>query len=186
MKIKKIYKENWIFLKKSKNFIFLAVGIFLVVASIGFFLPIFFHDTILNIIQKLISRFEGKTLLETIGLIFLNNLWTSFIAIIFGLFFGVAPLIIAISNGYILGFISNIAVKKQGFISLWRLFPHGIFELPAVLLSIGIGLKLGFLVIKNKDKLKNEIVRSLIFFLTIIMPLLMIAAIIEAILIFSF
>jgi len=182
--IKKIYKNNWIFLKQAKKYIFASLIIFFAFALIGFFFPVLFRQEILEMIHDLILKFEGKNLAEIIIFIFFNNLWTSFIAMILGLLFGIIPLIIVLINGYILGFASNMSVKEQGLASLWRLLPHGIFELPAVIISIGLGLRLGFLVIQNKP-VKKEILKSLIFFLSIIAPLLIIAAIIEGILIFS-
>ena len=68
---------------------------------------------------------------------------------------------------------------------MWRLLPHGIFELPAIILSIGIGLKLGVEIWKKDswNVLKRNIIESLRFFIFIIMPLLVIAAIIEGLLI---
>jgi len=182
--IKKIYKNNWMLLKQAKKYILASLVIFFALALIGFFFPIFFRQEILEMIQNLVLKFKGKNLVEMIIFIFLNNLLTSFIAMILGLFFAIIPLIIALINGYILGFASDMSVNEQGLASLWRLLPHGIFELPAVILSVGLGFYLGFLVIQNKP-VKKEIIKSLIFFLTVITPLLIIAAIIEGILVFS-
>ena len=69
---------------------------------------------------------------------------------------------------------------------LWRIFPHGIFELPAVFISLGLGLKLGtFIFQRNKLKAFAEFFwNSLRVFLFIVLPLLIIAAIIEGSLIF--
>jgi stage II sporulation protein M len=79
-------------------------------------------------------------------------------------------------------------VYEEGILVLWRLLPHGIFELPALFLSAGLGLRLGtFIFRKNKLKsLKNYLFESLRVFLFIIFPFLLIAAIIEGILISFF
>jgi stage II sporulation protein M len=102
-----------------------------------------------------------------------------------GVFFGIFPLFVAIVNGYLLGFVSRFAVEEGGILILWRLIPHGIFELPAVIISIGLGLKLGVSMIgKNRKKvLKKDLRKSFRFFLFVIFPLLLIAGIIEGILI---
>ena len=103
------------------------------------------------------------------------------------MFLGVFPIGAAIVNGYILGFVARFAVNETGnLFVLWRLFPHGIFELPAIILSIGFGIKLGVEIWK-KDAwsiLKRNIFESMRFFVFVILPLLIIAAIIEGFLIF--
>jgi stage II sporulation protein M len=114
--------------------------------------------------------------------IFFNNLKSSFFGMSFGILFGIFPILVTIFNGYLLGFVSAFSVAGGGVLSLWKLLPHGIFELPAIFLSLGLGLRLGTLVFqKNKQKfLKENILRSLKIFLLIVIPLLIIAAIIEA------
>ena len=67
----------------------------------------------------------------------------------------------------------------EGISALWRLFPHGIFELPAVIFSIGIGIKIGvdLLIVKKKkkEKLKTNYIEGLRFFLFVVIPLLLLA-----------
>jgi stage II sporulation protein M len=67
-----------------------------------------------------------------------------------------------------------------------NLLPHGIFELPAIFISFGMGLKFGtFLFYKEKMKKFAEFFsNSLRVFVFVILPLLVIAAIIEGSLIF--
>ena len=95
-------------------------------------------------------------------------------------------MIIAIANGYILGFVSSMSVESAGVASLGKIIPHGIFELPAIFISLGLGLKFGtFAFQKNKAKsFKNYLINSLRVFLLIVIPLLIIAGIIEGTLIF--
>jgi len=92
-----------------------------------------------------------------------------------------------ISNGFIPGFVAAITVKQEGIWSLWRLLPHGIFEMPAIFISFGMGIKLGtFIFEKEKKKTFIEYFKkSMLVFFTIIVPLLVVAAIIETILILS-
>ena len=64
----------------------------------------------------------------------------------------------------------------------------GDFELPALFISIGLGLKLGlFLFIRQpKERFFNYLINSLRVFIFIILPLLLLAAIIEGLLIAFF
>ena len=102
--------------------------------------------------------------------IFLNNLQSSFFGLVLGVFFGIFPIITTIVNGYILGFVSIKVVSVEGIFVLWRLFPHGIFELPAVFISLGLGLKFGSFMFQKKkfDSLKDYFVNSLRVFFFIV------------------
>ena len=64
-------------------------------------------------------------------------------------------------------------------------FPYGIFEIPAIILSISFGIKLGMSVFNKNPikKLKENFIKSAKIFLLIIAPLLLIAAFIEGIMI---
>jgi len=189
---KNFLKENFTqsldFIKESKKFIYTIVGLFLVASLIGFFvtLPEIISEQILELIRELLEKTEGMSRSELIGFIFLNNIQSSFIGIIFGIFFGILPIISTIANGFILGFVASLSVSVEGFSILWRLFPHGIFELPAIFISFGLGLKMGTFVFQEKkiESLKNYLYNSLRVFIFIIVPLLIIAAIIEGSLVF--
>lgn len=184
MKIKKYYKEAWEFFKSSKNYLFMAVMVFVLFGLIGFLFPIFFEEEIFNFIRELSLRLENYNTLELTGYIFFNNIRSSFFAMVLGLGLGLFPLFAAISNGYVLGFVARYSVEASGWLILWRLLPHGIFELPAIFLSIGIGFRLGISLFRLKKKeMKELFFKSLRFFVFVIFPLLVIAAIIEGLLI---
>ena len=184
----KEYKKSWEYIKESKKFIYLIVGIFLLFFLIGFFIPTpqFFYDEIIKFIRELLTKTQDMSQLDLIGFIIYNNVQSTFFAIIFGVFFGIFPLINAVANGYVLGFVSSISVNNGGLSRLLELLPHGIFELPAVFISLGLGLKTGMFIFKEEKikTLKNYFGNSLRVFLLIVIPLLIIAGIIEGILIF--
>ena len=118
---------------------------------------------------------------EIITFIFLNNIQSSFTGMLFGIILGIFPIIAVIVNGYLVGFVSAKAVEVGGMSILLQLLPHGIFELPALFISLGLGLKLGtFIFKKNKFKtLGSYLVKSMKVFFFIVIPLLAIAAVIE-------
>ena len=183
--LKELYKESFAFIKESRNCIYLAIGLFLVFALVGYFVPPTqeIEDQILALIRGLSVRFEGLNTFETIWEIFSNNLTVSFTAIIFGLAFGFMPLFVAIFNGYLVGYVANYAVSQKGILILWKLFPHGIFELPAVLIAVGLGIRVGFSIFKEKEKTFVLLKKSLQVFLLVILALLVVAAVIEGILV---
>ena len=179
------YKLCWKFLNESKWHVVFALGFFMLTFLIGFAFPIFFADEIIAFVNELIVSLEGMSVVELIGFIFWNNLKASFFAIILGITLGILPLVMLVTNGYLLGFVSREAVAQNGLFVMWRLLPHGIFELPAVILSIGIGLKIGAGMLGKdvKKKLKYNFKEGLRFFVFVILPLLLIAGIIEGVLI---
>jgi len=63
--------------------------------------------------------------------------------------------------------------------------PHGIFELPAIIISFALGIKLGSFVFAKEPwaELRRFVINCIRIFFFIVIPLLVIAAIIEGILI---
>lgn len=182
------FKFGLNYIKGLKNYFFAVLFLFLLVGVIGFFFPYFFENEILKIIEELLAKTEGLGTFGLISFIIANNIQSAFFGMIFGVFFGIISLIVLIVNGYVLGFVAVKTVEIAGFLVLWRLLPHGIIELFAVIVSLAIGLKLGMFLFtyhgKNKGKeffrwIKNAI-RVFVF---IIIPLLVIAGIIEGFLI---
>jgi uncharacterized membrane protein SpoIIM required for sporulation len=98
----------------------------------------------LGFLDKLIEGIFAQTLdmsgPEITAFIFLNNTLSSLIGLAAGIFEGSPPLISTFVNGVVLGFV----LEKVGILSFWKLIPHGIFELPAVFVSLGLGLKIGW------------------------------------------
>ena len=113
--------------------------------------------------------------------IFLNNAFTCFLNIITGPLIGIFPLFSAMINGGLLGWV----VQEEGFAVFGAIAPHGMFELPAYVLSVAIGLRAAREVLKRREgrRLKMTLGVGLRVYLTLIVPLLIIAAFIESALI---
>lgn len=182
------YRESVGYIKDSRNFIYSIIIIFLSFSFIGFFVPAppMLEARILEFIEELLRKTGGLSQLELIKFIFFNNIQSSFIGMLFGIILGIFPVIATVANGYLLGFVAEKTAEAGGISILWRIFPHGIFELPALFISLGLGLKLGTFILK-KNKLKTlaiYLLKSIKAFFYIVVPLLIIAAIIEGVLIF--
>ena len=183
------YRKCWNYIKESRRFIFSIVLIFIAFTLIGFFVPV--PEIIKIEIAKYIEKIKEITMNfstpeEWIAFILWNNLVSSFLSLILGVVFGIYPAISSLANGYLVGFVGNAAVVQKGYSSLLLLFPHGIFELPAVFISLGLGLKFGtFIFNENKSEtFLRYLVNSLRIFFLVVIPLLIIAAFIEGYLIF--
>jgi stage II sporulation protein M len=187
---KKNYIQSWKYIKESKHFIYFIIILFLFFSLLGFFVPAPENISayILEFIEELLRKTEGMSWGELMRFIFLNNIQGSFFGMIFGILLGVFPLMSVIANGYLLGFVAAKSVQSEGILILWRLFPHGIFEISALFISLGMGLRLGTFIFQKKKlkSLQRYIWESLRVFLFVVIPLLIIAAIIEGSFIFLF
>jgi len=196
--IKESLKENyvrcWAFMKECRWFFVFAFGLFSLMFLVGFLFPVFFREEIFKMIEMLMLEIEGKGAFELISFIFLNNLQASFMAMVLGFLVGVFPLVVCVVNGYLLGFVAREAVVVEGIFAMWKILPHGIFELPAVIFSIGMGLRLGSQVVrgglgrlredgKGKESVGYVFRESLRVFVFVVFPLLVVAGIVEGILI---
>jgi len=186
--LKKEYIKSWNYLKESKKFIWIVIGLFLTFALIGFFIPVpeILSKQIFEFIKEILGKTESMSQGQLIKFILLNNIQSSFLGMVFGVFLGIFPVISAIANGYLLGFVANFVIQENGIFSLWRIFPHGIFELPAVFISFALGLRIGASLLNRKKfrKFNENFISCLKVFILIVIPLLIIAAIIEGTLIF--
>ena len=184
------YRESWNYIKESKNFIWAVVGVFLLFALIGFFVPASpeLEEAIMNFLKQLLEKTKDFDQWKMTQFLFLNNLQSSFFGLLLGVVLGIFPVLSSIVNGYVLGFVAAKTVEAKGIFVLWRLLPHGIFELPAVFISLGLGLKFGtFIFRKKKGKsFKDYLWNGLRVLIFIVIPLLVFAAIIEGALIFLF
>ncbi len=117
--------------------------------------------------------------------IFLNNAIKALLAIIFGLLIFV-PVGFVAYNGWIIGIVVCEQVRTSGYVSVVAgILPHGIIELPMIIVSAALGTRLGMLAfLRAKETISNEDIISEIkwsvrFYLRWILPLLFVAALIE-------
>ncbi len=180
---KKIQKKenriysNFIFslkyIKEIRNYIFFSIILFFLVILFGFLFPIFFRAEIIDYLQKIMKETIGLSMLDLIGFIITNNIQSAFMGMILGIFFGIGPLSIIIVNAYVLGFVANGVVGSAGFFVLWKLFPHGIFEIPAILISVSLGLKIGISLITDFILFYNKKIGKLMMFLMIALSIVL-------------
>jgi stage II sporulation protein M len=79
--------------------------------------------------------------------IFLNNTSKAIMFIFLGLLFGVLPLFMLVANGMILGYVLTIESQNTPWMLILKgILPHGIIEIPTIILACAYGIKLGGLV----------------------------------------
>jgi stage II sporulation protein M len=115
--------------------------------------------------------------LEMFMAILYNNVVASFLFVVSGFLVGIPPLMFMAFNGFFIGYISWNAVQTQGVLFvLATILPHGIIEIPSILLSAAMGMGLGFKIIHGLMRRGGRRV----------VPLLVFAAGIETALIYLF
>ncbi|EGK09789.1 stage II sporulation protein M [Kroppenstedtia eburnea] len=103
--------------------------------------------------QKAKTIGQNPGWLDTFGLIFMNNLFASMTMIGTGLFFGFYPIMGLVFNGVLVGVILGTVAEQSGVhpltLFITQILPHGILELPAVILATAYGIRLGILVFRS-------------------------------------
>ncbi len=147
--------------------------------------PESFEDALSNIPDP-----REATFLEMFTAILSNNVIASFMFMATGVFAGIPPLIFMAFNGFFIGYISWNATQAQGILFvLTTLLPHGVIEIPAILLSASMGMGLGYQVLHRLWKRKGlvkYVSSSISLFIKRIIPMLVLAAVIETALIYFY
>ncbi len=117
-------------------------------------------------------------------LILTNNAVKSFLSMISGVIFGVVPVFFVMINGFMIGVVSAVFSERVGLLRVvLMLLPHGILEIPAVLIACSYGLKLGIAFLRKIRgrgvDLRAEFKRALNVYVRYVLPMLITAAFIE-------
>jgi len=179
-----LFAKGFDYLKESRRYVYFIFFLFVFGGLAGFFFPdnfTFIDETLRN----LVGRVEGLNTIELTIFIFTNNSISAFSGLVIGIFLGIMPIFSSLFNGVVLGYVFNGVAQLNGYGDFWRILPHGIFELPAIFISLGLGVKLGMFIFSKRrwKEFERRFVNSLFVFVTIVLPLLIVAAIIESILI---
>jgi stage II sporulation protein M len=179
-------KDDLAYLKSIGVFIGLSVFIFGLTTVMGYYAAAVDPELASNWTKELemLKWILDQPPILIMMIIFLKNLLASAMAMLLGLGLGLIPLMVVTSNGFLLGIVGYAAVQKAGFLFLAAgILPHGIIELPVVLVSIAIGFRLGYLLAltlaKEKVDLSGETRMAIHFLWHWVTPLLFLAAAIE-------
>jgi stage II sporulation protein M len=143
-------------------------------------------DSFESSLTGFVKIFRGLPKLRLLAAIFVNNTVKTLLAILLGLLFSVIPAGFLIFNGAALGVVMSLSTQSRGlWESLLSILPHGVLELTAVFLGTAIGIMLGVSVVrrligKSQAKIGTELSQGFKFFYTVIVPLLLVAAFVEA------
>ena len=180
------FKDDLAYLKSIRVFIGITVLVFLVTAVMGYFAAAADSELAATWMQQL-EVFKWILSLNPLLImlaIFLKNFLACAMSVLLGLGFGLVPLLVLTSNGFMIGVVSYSIIHKQGLFYLMAgIVPHGIIELPTILLGISLGFRLGYLlaltILGEKVDLAGETRIAVHFLVRWFLPLLFLAAAIE-------
>ncbi len=179
-------KDDLAYLKSIRIYIILAWALFFLTAFMGYFTAEMAPEEAASWTKELemLKWIMDLPPLLIMMIIFLKNLLACAMAVLLGVGLGLVPLLVAITNGFLLGIVSYGAIQKAGVLYLMAgILPHGIIELPTVFLCIAIGLRLGYLlvltILREEANLAGEMRLAVHLLLCWAMPLLFLAAAIE-------
>lgn len=172
------------YINSLRKYLLIITGVFILSLIAGFIVSIKnpqLSEAYLETFQQSFGWIKTLNPAAIVLVIFLNNALKSLLALVLGVMLGIVPVVFIAGNGMILSMLAGVISRQQGsaFV-IAALLPHGIIEVPMILLSAGIGLRLGHMAFKGaKAEIKKEFRQGMWFYIRRIVPLLFIAALIE-------
>ncbi len=191
LNITEIFGKRYLKEYFSRNKVYILISVLILIASavLGVIFSDIIKEFVIEILENIVlSMPENPTVYNEATFLFQNNIRANIIIMLGGLFFSIFSILAIIMNGLIIGFTYTLVTPLQFIVGI---LPHGIFELPATVLSL-VGaflitkLEINLLDALFKKQLKeeigksNEIIKDIVLTFIIILILLIIAAIIEA------
>jgi len=197
--IKSEYALMFKFLKSIRKQLLILALLFVVIAVIAYYVMDNMYRTQPEVIDEhigdLVEMLNTKEIIDEVGKmdtvkLFFGNFYAAMAAVSYGMIpFLFLPALSLLTNASVIGVITAIFKAKEigGVIdTLVGILPHGIFEIPALLLCVAFGLNLSLLgsrILRRKaDKydlfeFSAETARALVL---AVVPLLLAAAVVES------
>jgi stage II sporulation protein M len=190
-------QSEWIWIKKTLGLpLFLLFVLFVLSALFTHFLLVLHPQEAEKLFSLMAKILQQKIPVHEPGYplflaILKNNLQASLLVLVTGLVpFLFIPVFAVLANGAGIGVITAVYQNSgldPGALLLFGIAPHGLFEIPAFLFSAGIGLHLSIFLIKlilvsppqNRPTFLFSLKRALLLWLVIVVPLIIVAALVE-------
>jgi stage II sporulation protein M len=170
-----------------RRWVLVAVGLFAIGMALGLVMPESTADFLaedLAVIEEL-AKLLGPFQIYTAVFIFLKNVTALLFSFIFSPLFCLVPVIALTVNGWLLSFVSATVIKQESVgLLLAALLPHGVLEIPALIIGEAAALSFGTMAIialvskKRRARLSPNLKQN-IKYMALAFALLLPAAIIE-------
>jgi stage II sporulation protein M len=173
------------------QYVVILTALFVSASLTGFLVPIPGKRELLSTLLDSYAPFLTLPPRKMFFVILLNNSTKSFLVLLSGILFGLVPVIAVATNGYVLGVAYLFASRGVGYVQAAKaVLPHGVLEIPAIILTAGYGLWLGVTFarrIRQRDMggFGDQVRHGIKMYFMIAFPLFILAALIETFLMFS-
>jgi len=167
------------------KYAFIFAIIFCAAFFLGFYVPNYRDSKMLEFYKSSMAPVANLSGSKRFFYILYRNTRSDLMTVISGILFGVGPFVSIIINGYLDGLTFQYGSVKMGYKNAaLAIFPHGIFEVLAMIIAASYGLRLGkifysWLIQKDTVDLRNNIKIALKIYIIICIPLLVFASFIE-------
>ena len=187
MRYIKYLKEAKQYLYGLKKYIAFSSYIFIISVFGGYLIAQNYPAETQLLIEKIKSMFLSEKEIgswQIFFFIFKNNAIKLFIILPLGAFAGLIPFLSVFANGLLLGVFAQVMSEEISWTFFFLgILPHGIIEIPVLIISSAIGIRIGKVSIwrlfSKKESPFKEFFKALKFFVLILIPLIFIAALIE-------
>lgn len=136
-----------------------------------------------SIIMKTSKRSISKGSFNEALNTWIHNMGYGLILCFSGIFLGIFPILYLVVIGFVSALADNSMWSVYGYRSILTVFPHCIFEIPAMIVTVGLGIKLGlsYIYSSSRSRIKNlgHALINIIKIIPLYMLILFIAAVIE-------
>ncbi len=187
--LKQYWVENKRWLQLSGLIFGLGFGIGFLIVLVFPFVVAPFMDLLRSVLEKEIASIETSSNLQTAYFIGFRNLKATLIMSLGGVFFGLFPIFGLFVNGFILGAVMAAVMAHNPLngllVILFTVIPHGVIEIPALIMAGAWGLRLGLQHFSDQFKGRRlstffTNIKKWVMFIPMLVLLLVIAALLEA------
>jgi len=168
-----------------RPYLIILTALFVVAFLAGMLAPPSIRGGLVDVFEMATEPYTNQSGGVLFLLILLNNIIATILIVSLGVVFGILPVIGVVSNGFLLGVLWRQGAEISGYgQAALRVLPHGLFEIPALLLASAYGLWIGMAAIQRARDRRDHDIRGMIKhalqrYAAIVIPLLVIAAAIE-------
>jgi stage II sporulation protein M len=164
----------------------LATGVFLISLVVGTLIG---QDTVESLLREFGAALQPLASTDNVSvllllIVFSNNAIKVLLLVLLGILVGLPPLLFIAVNGFVLGGLGAALESVMGWRYVLASFvPHGVIEIPLILLAAALGLTVGLESFKwlgrRESRVKLQLSNGLRVYVRWILPGLAVAAIIE-------
>jgi stage II sporulation protein M len=172
-----------------KSYLLILTLIFSVAFLAGLLAPSSTREELTKSFRGFAENYRGLEGGKLYFTILLHNVMASIFVLISGVIVGIIPTFAIGANGFVLGVAYSQVAEMVGYSkAALKVLPHGVFEVPALLLAASYGLWLGVTAVRRMRGMESTLLRFHIEhafrrYFAVVFPLLIVAAAIETVLI---